>query len=90
MSATTGSLPAAARPSATVSRPRQRPSETPRVNVGDVERWLSVLGGSALGVYGLKRGRLAGLGLAALGGALVYRGASGHCSLYGALGVSTA
>jgi uncharacterized membrane protein len=60
------------------------------VNLGDFERWLSVLGGSALGLYGLTRGSLTGLGLAALGGALVYRGATGRSSLYEALGVSTA
>jgi uncharacterized membrane protein len=60
------------------------------VNVGPTERWLSALGGAALGAYGLSRGTWGGLGLAALGGALVWRGATGHCSLYGALGISTA
>jgi len=50
---------------------------------------LSLLGGGALGVYGLSRGNLAGLGLAALGGALFYRGVTGHCNLYGALGLDT-
>jgi uncharacterized membrane protein len=59
------------------------------INVGDAERVLSVLGGGALGVYGLSRGDLGGLGLAALGGALIYRGMTGHCNLYGALGIST-
>jgi uncharacterized membrane protein len=60
------------------------------VNVGDQERLLSALGGAVLAGYGLLRGTLGGLGLAAAGGALVYRGLSGHCSLYAALGVNTA
>lgn len=59
------------------------------VNVGDAERWVSTIGGGALAVYGLTRGTLGGLALAALGGALVYRGATGHCQLYACLGVST-
>src|SRR5262249_31856103 len=62
----------------------------PRINVGDAERLLSVLGGGALAVLGLPRGPLPGLGLAALGGGLLYRGLSGHCSTYQALGVNTA
>lgn len=65
----------------------RRPQTT--TNVGDSERLLSLLGGGALGVYGLSRGSLGGLGLAALGGALIYRGMTGHCNLYGALGLST-
>jgi uncharacterized membrane protein len=69
---------------------RQRPGQPTRVNVGDVERWASLLGGGALALFGLSRGSLGGLGLAALGSALVYRGASGHCPMYGSLGVSTA
>jgi uncharacterized membrane protein len=60
------------------------------VNVGDGERLVSVAGGAALGLYGLSRGSLGGLALAALGGALAYRGLSGHCNLYHALGFSTA
>jgi uncharacterized membrane protein len=60
------------------------------VNVGNRERMLSALGGAALGLYGLGRLRLGGLVLAALGGALVYRGLSGHCRMYGALGIDGA
>ncbi len=67
--------------------PTARPSH---VNVGDAERWASLLGGGALALFGLTRGSLAGFGLAALGSALAYRGVSGHCNVYGALGVSTA
>jgi len=65
----------------------------PAVNVGNLERWASAIGGSALALYGLARRRpsaLIGGLLAAAGGSLVYRGVSGHCPLYGALGVDTA
>jgi uncharacterized membrane protein len=61
-----------------------------RTNVGDIERWLSVLGGAALGVFGLSRRSPGGLALAAVGGSLLWRGVSGHCALYGALGMNTA
>lgn len=60
------------------------------INVAQPERWLSVIAGSALAAYGLKRRSLSGLALAAAGGALVFRGATGHCHVYGALGLSTA
>lgn len=57
-------------------------------NVGDAERLISALGGGALAIYGLARRSPRGLGLAALGGALVARGVTGHCQLYEALGKS--
>lgn len=60
------------------------------VNVGEWERTASAVGGGALALYGLTRGSLGGLLLAGLGGALVYRGLTGHCDVYCALGVSTA
>jgi uncharacterized membrane protein len=66
----------------------QRPAA--EINVGDIERLASLLGGGALALFGLSRRSLGGLGLAALGGALVYRGLSGHSPLYGLLGLSTA
>jgi uncharacterized membrane protein len=59
-------------------------------NVGDTERWMSAVGGGALALFGLKRGGLGGALLAALGGGLVYRGVTGHCSAYAALGRNTA
>jgi len=69
---------------------RQHPRSAPRVNVGEKERMLSVLSGGALGLFGLTRGSLGGFALAAIGGSLLYRGMTGHCSLYQALDVSTA
>ncbi len=72
-------------------RLRERPAQPGAgTNVGDIERWLSLAGGAMLGLYGLSRRSPGGLALAAAGGALVYRGASGHCDLYQALGVNTA
>jgi uncharacterized membrane protein len=68
----------------------RRDPEAGHVNVGDAERMLSALGGGALAIYGLTRGSLGGLFLAGLGGSLVYRGMTGHCSAYCALGISTA
>jgi uncharacterized membrane protein len=56
------------------------PAEAP-VNVGDVERWLSLLGGGLLALYTLRRS----LGTVVL----LYRGLKGQCALYQALGIST-
>ena len=58
------------------------------VNVGDGERWLSLLGGGLLALYMLRRslGTVVLLGAA---GALLYRGLKGQCTLYEAMGVST-
>ncbi|MBV9957253.1 MAG: SRPBCC family protein [Acidobacteria bacterium] len=64
------------------------------VNVSEMERWASSIGGGALAVYGISRlltnRSLGGAVLALVGGALVYRGASGHCEMYHALGIDTA
>ena len=60
------------------------------VNVGDAERWACALGGGALAAYGLTRGTLGGLFLAALGGGLLYRGLTGRSELYRAFGINTA
>jgi uncharacterized membrane protein len=59
-------------------------------NVGDRERLLSAVTGVALGAVGLHRKGIPGLIIASLGGALIYRGASGYCSTYSALGMNTA
>jgi uncharacterized membrane protein len=60
------------------------------VNVGQVERWASALGGGALALYGITRGSLGGIALALVGAALVQRGVTGHCNMYEAMGYSTA
>jgi uncharacterized membrane protein len=62
----------------------------PSVNVGESERAMSSLGGAVLAGLGAARGGLSGLLLAGLGAALIYRGATGHCSLYAATGTNTA
>ena len=59
------------------------------VNVGEIERWASAIGGGALAVYGLTRGTYGGVALALLGASLVYRGTTGHCYAYQAAGIDT-
>ena len=59
------------------------------VNVGDGERWLSLLGGGLLALYALRRS-LRTVALLGGAGALLYRGLKGQCALYQAMGVSTA
>jgi uncharacterized membrane protein len=60
------------------------------INVGKPERVVSMLSGGALALLGLQRRGLGGLSLALLGAELVRRGATGHCRLYDAMGMSTA
>jgi uncharacterized membrane protein len=59
-------------------------------NIAEPERWMSVIAGGALAAYGLRMRSLPGIVVAALGGALVHRGATGHCLVYESLGVTTA
>ncbi len=59
-------------------------------NVGDPERVLSLAAGVGLGLIGLSTGRLKGLALAAMGAGLIWRGYSGRCQCYAALGINTA
>ena len=66
---------------------------TSTINVADVERWASALGGAALTAYGIKQLKdrsPAGAALTAAGGALMFRGATGHCPMYAAAGINTA
>jgi len=64
------------------------------VNVNTVERWASALGGAAVAVAGLRRfvdeDRAAGSLIGAAGAVLIWRGATGHCHVYEAAGLSTA
>ena len=59
----------------------------PLKNVGDGERWLSMLAGASLVVLGLSSHRRGSMLATLLGGGLVHRGATGRCRLYSALGV---
>jgi uncharacterized membrane protein len=59
-------------------------------NVDDLERVMSIIGGTALALFGLRRFSLTRLGLAAFGAKLIHRGITGHCPAYQRLGVSTA
>jgi uncharacterized membrane protein len=70
--------------------PEQQPTRAARHprNVSNLERGLSLIGGAALVLYGLRRS-LGNLALMFGGGALIYRGLTGHCAAYQALGVNT-
>jgi len=73
-------------------RPRHVANALPAndsVNVGDAERWLSLLGGGLLALYTLRRS-LGTVVLLSGAAALVYRGLKGQCALYQAMGLSTA
>jgi hypothetical protein len=62
-------------------------------NVGKIERWASILGGGALAAMALRRGRRVSplSSVLALGATtLLFRGATGHCPAYQALGVNMA
>jgi len=59
------------------------------VNVGQGERAVSVAAGSILALLGLSRRSLPGVLVGAVGGAMVYRGVTGHCHAYEALGLDT-
>ena len=60
------------------------------VNVGDGERAASTFAGGAALLYGLLRGGASGWALAGIGAMLAYRGLSGKCQLYQALGIDRA
>ncbi len=63
------------------------------INVGPKERSASLLSGASLAAYGinnlLRKNYVRGALMAAAGGYLVYRGQTGRCQLYRALGVNT-
>ena len=59
------------------------------VNVGGPERWLSLLAGAGLILRGMAKPSMSSAVLGLAGVALVHRAATGHCSLYGMLGVDT-
>src|SRR5205085_4620470 len=74
---------------------QQNRSGMSRDNVGQVERWASLLAGGVTALFGvvrdIRRGKPSGVGvtLACLGSGILYRGASGHSFIYQALGIDT-
>ena len=66
-------------------------SASPRTvhNVADPERVASVALGAVLIGLGVRRRDAGGMLAAIAGGLLVHRGATGHCMVYGRLGIST-
>ncbi len=67
-----------------------RPASENHVNVGGGERFASLLIGGMLTLDGLRRRSARGAIEALIGGALLQRGATGHCRVYDAAGMSTA
>ena len=65
------------------------PQETQGQNVGAIERLFSSLLGSLMLIRGLSKQTVPGLAVAATGAALLYRGATGHCTVYASLGLDT-
>jgi uncharacterized membrane protein len=56
-------------------------------NMGIGERWASIIGGGMLLKYGLGRGSVSGVAVAALGGNLIYNGVTGYSPIFQALGM---
>lgn len=63
--------------------------DTGAVNVSRNERLLSSVAGGVMTAWGLRRRGTAGYGLALVGAELLYRGVTGHCHTYAALGIDT-
>jgi uncharacterized membrane protein len=60
------------------------------INVGKYERIASAVGGGALVGYAIKTRSKTAVALGLIGAGLLYRGATGQCDAYRALGVNTA
>jgi uncharacterized membrane protein len=61
-----------------------------KINVGEAERWASAIAGTLLVTQGLRRPSFVNLALSLAGGALIYRGLTGHCEAYQSLHIDTA
>ena len=72
---------------ASMAEPRAGDKEAARTNLGKNERILSVVGGGALALLGLRRRGVQGAILGLAGSTLVHRGVTGYCQVYGALGI---
>lgn len=71
--------------------PAERQEQQPQhrfQNVGEGERWTALASGAILAAIGLARNDKVGYTLAGIAGALLYRGASGNCPIYSALGIN--
>jgi uncharacterized membrane protein len=84
------SMAIARSPSLSESEFEETTAYRPPINVGQAERLASLAGGAFLAGYGLTRGTSAGMLLSVVGAAFAYRGWTGHCHLYQALGMSSA
>lgn len=60
-----------------------------RMNVNSYERIASIVGGSALAIWGLRRFSTSSLLATVTGGMLVYRGLTGHSPVYEQAGIDT-
>lgn len=58
-----------------------------QINMSETERTLSIVGGTALALFGLSRLPRGSLILLAGGIYAVYRGLNGHCHVYEQLGI---
>lgn len=58
-------------------------------NVGDEERLISILAGTAVGLIGYQMQSLRRLIFLGTGAGLIYRGVTGQCGLYKTLGIDT-
>jgi len=68
----------------------QQQGQQQQQNVSQAERSVSIASGSILALLGLSRKSVPGLVIAGVGGALAYRGVTGHCPMYQSLGIDTA
>ncbi len=59
------------------------------VNVNENERMISGGAGAMLMLLGITRRSIPGMVMAAVGGSLLYRAATGHCHMYAALGIDS-
>ncbi len=64
-------------------------TSTTTVNLSDAERVASAIGGALLAAYGISQRSKSGAMMAAAGGALIVRGATGFCPGYAAIGFDT-
>lgn len=64
-------------------------SDAGAINVGGTERIISAVAGGFVLLYGLSRLPRSAIVAAVAGAALLYRGLTGHCSVYQALDKST-